>query len=391
MLLLLLLLLVLVLLLLLLLLTALPFPPPPAQLSSVLERFRSSQHTQSVAICGELGVGKSALRQEAVRLGGALGIMVLQAEADAVEGSTPLFVFRELLEAMLDVEEERLRARWASGEDVLPPELQEELEGPGAAMLGEVEQGRRLRAAALLRVFCSQPLLASRAALLGGVLSSVEMGGSAELDALSGELRQSHLYSLIVHWVRRFCRSRPLLLAVEDGQHLDPSSRALFARIVGRDGVQFNLVLIVVARSADELRWMMPEAAKHGGAEAAGLARTASSLLAAGSSGHEEDDEEEEDEGGGRHLQLLLRRLSPVEVDRLVMRRWNCRNLPKAVTQLIHSRASGNPLETLQIANAILASGLVCIEDSSAPGALAGAHCAMLRCALLCRLSIDAG
>ena len=73
-----------------------------------------------VLIEGGMGMGKSKLAEESQRVGEALEMMVVSSTADKVEEAEMLYVFRNLMEAFLDVEEEELLRReekeWQPGE-----------------------------------------------------------------------------------------------------------------------------------------------------------------------------------------------------------------------------------------------------------------------------------
>jgi len=164
-----------------------------------------------ILIDGAAGVGKSLLVQELFVRAGSLGtekIVSLFSNGDAIEQSTPYFVWRAIFERLI---------RWDAADEINPAER----------VISQLEPAAR-------------PL----APLLNAVLP-VNLPENDLTEQLRGETRQENTHQLLVQVIRKALDGRPLLLVIDDAHWVDSASWALVRR-VHRDVEP--LVLVLLAR-----------------------------------------------------------------------------------------------------------------------------------------------
>jgi class 3 adenylate cyclase/tetratricopeptide (TPR) repeat protein len=204
-----------------------PRTPPPRKLPlvnreaelrtavSLLERAESGAG-QVLAIAGQPGLGKSRLLEEIVRLAAGRGFEVHQGAARSYGGERGYGAWREAWSSILrltEVARDRATAE-------LPGRLDAVVQG-----LGE-------------RV----PLVASFLDL-----PFVENETTRRLPA---EVRTEALHDALLTVLRRRQETVPLLLAVEDGQWLDPPSCELLSRVAAA-AAEMRLLLVLTQRTGD--------------------------------------------------------------------------------------------------------------------------------------------
>jgi class 3 adenylate cyclase/tetratricopeptide (TPR) repeat protein len=156
--------------------------------------------TRIVALEGESGVGKTRLFLELTRRAAELGLVSLYGSGQSIDQQTPYLAWREIFASYFDLELLANASQEAQREQVL-------------ARLEEIA-----------------PQFIERAALLNDLLN---LGiAETELTAnLEPKLRQASLNAMLIDLLVFWAADRPLVLALEDAQWLDPLSWKLAQRV----------------------------------------------------------------------------------------------------------------------------------------------------------------
>lgn len=163
-----------------------------------------------VFIEGTSGVGKTELSKEAIHIAEELQMTVIKCDADKVEATTTLYVFRNLMEALLDMEEE----------DYLKDRPTDQIEDDP-------------RLAALESIFMYEHEHMDNLHLLSHVVSSVKF----EETAVGGDDMLETLADLILFWIKCYAEESPLCIIFDDAQYVDPFSWKLLGRMLAVDRV----------------------------------------------------------------------------------------------------------------------------------------------------------
>ena len=167
-------------------------------LADRLERLASAGHGGVVILEGEPGVGKSELIGQLVA-GAVPPVRVQLGEADAIERSTPYYVWRRPLLELLDID----------GAD------------------------RAALEAAVLAHLGSDEALLERASLLEAILP-IEMPVPARIAELEADVRADAIRDLAVQLIATAAASAPRMILLEDVHWADSSSWALILAVARR-------------------------------------------------------------------------------------------------------------------------------------------------------------
>jgi predicted ATPase/class 3 adenylate cyclase len=272
-----------------------------ARLVACLDDLRAGQ-SRILLIEGDAGIGKSRLVEELTRLMRERGIAGLQGAGRSIEQQTPYRAWRDVFVSYFDLE------------DAPQPE----------------ERRRRVQT----HVHDVAPNLEERIPLLNDMLNL----GFPENDltaSLDTHLRHESLVSLLLALLRAWAAEGPLVLVMEDAQWLDSLSWDLMLQVARALTVaQESLLLVVVMRPLE-----------------GDVARFEPQILA--------DMEEVE--------RMPLDSMSPEETLMLAAIRLGLTDdsLPEPVTELVHTRAGGNPFFAEELVYALRDSDLIRIETKA--------------------------
>jgi tetratricopeptide (TPR) repeat protein len=204
---------------------------------------------------GQMGMGKTKLAEEATRIATFLDMSVVSSSADKMGASTMLHVFRDLMEALLDIEEEDLRKMRTIGTDT-------------DLLVADVDQSVRMEA--LRDIFCREGdldtsdsdsgssddssedeedeeswMIQALPLLDGTILNSVQFdAGDLEQTArIDSQSRQNHIITLLDHWFQVAAEDSPLCVILDDAQYIDKTSWKLLRRISNINGIVIMLCL----------------------------------------------------------------------------------------------------------------------------------------------------
>jgi class 3 adenylate cyclase len=204
-----------------------------------------------VLVEGGMGMGKTKLAEEAERVAEALEMMVVSSTADKLEESEMLYVFRNLMEAFLDVEEEELLRleedrEWGSGEarmEALEQIFEEDdfdsdsdSDSDSDDEVDDTDDDSMLQYLPLLN---------------GTVLDSVKFTPEAEakVAAIQGKARKDKVMDLLEHWLKWLGEEHGnVCLVFEDAQYIDPISWQMIERIAN---LNLSIVTILCLRKGE--------------------------------------------------------------------------------------------------------------------------------------------
>jgi class 3 adenylate cyclase len=200
-----------------------------------------------VIIEGGLGMGKSKLAEEAERVAEALKMMVVASTADKVEETEMLYVFRNLMEAFLDLEEEELLRKsgedhdWSTGnprmqalEDIFEFAFDSDSDDDSDDESDDEDSMKQYL-----------PLLK------GTVLNSVKFSPEAEarVAAIQGQARKQIIMDLLEHWLRCLEEEHGNVCVVfEDAQYIDPTSWQMIQRVAS---LNLSIVTVLCLRKGE--------------------------------------------------------------------------------------------------------------------------------------------
>ena len=294
-----------------------------AQLDAALLELAAGR-SAAVLIEGPAGIGKTRLLRELLNRAQTLlpQAIVLETHGDAVERSTPYFVWRPVFERLTD---------------------------PAASNGHKAAQWREAVLAGL------SPAAQSMAPLLNAVLP-LDLPENELTEALTGEARQENTFQLLLDMLRRAVGSAPLVLALDDAQWIDSVSWTLLGRLWRESGPENGPLLLALGARVlgDDGASVSAEAPAFTGATTYAELKT---------------------QPATRRISLDV--LAPSEVEALISRRLGVAELPPAVLALIHDKAEGHPFFSEELAYALRDTGLLIIENGRARLA-AGADLAAL-------------
>lgn len=271
-----------------------------ARLSAILDEIQSGRNRPfCLLIEGEAGIGKSRLVEELVQFMQLRGLSGLMGRGHSIEQQTPYRAWRDIFASYFDVDE------------IDDPLIKRQ----------RVEQ----------QVKDIIPEMQERLPLLNDVLS-LGIPENALTSSLDAHLRHESLVSLLMSLLYAWASDRPLILALEDAQWLDSLSWDFTLQLLRRLTVSsVPLFLVVVTRPAE--------------GEAI---RTESVTLA-----NMEITE-----------RMALTSLTSEEILALAGARLGLdRALPKAVADLLCSRAAGNPFFAEELVHTLRDTELISIVE----------------------------
>ncbi|NJM08432.1 tetratricopeptide repeat protein [Candidatus Gracilibacteria bacterium] len=253
--------------------------------------------TRIVTLAGESGVGKTRLFLELTRRAGELGLVSLYGSGQSIDQQTPYLAWREIFASYFDLE-----------------------------LLANASQEAQ-RQQVLTRLDEIAPQFIERAALLNDLLNL----GIAETDLtanLEPRLRQASLNAMLIDLLALWAADRPLVLALEDAQWLDPLSWKLAQR-VARSLSDVPLLLLLIHTPLADLPADHPLVAMHALPQLS---------------------------------QLSIGPLEGRETVAVAAARLGVRDLPPALAALIEQAAAGSPFVAEELALSLLEAETLRIE-----------------------------
>ncbi len=171
-----------------------------------VEALRSTGRGGVIAIVGEPGIGKSSLIGRLAQ--DAAGARHVRGESDAIEESTPYYVWRQPLLELLG------GGLAAEGSDVA---------GVDGAGLGTV----------VLSALADDPVLSARAPLLDAILP-IELPQTPLTSGMDSLVRADAVRDLVVHLLGRVSRAEPIIVVLDDAHWMDSSSWTLALAVARR-------------------------------------------------------------------------------------------------------------------------------------------------------------
>ena len=254
--------------------------------------------TRILILEGEAGIGKTRLFLELIRHAGEQGLVTLYGDGNAIDQQTPYLAWREIFASYFDLE------RLADA----PLEVQ--------------------RTHVYERLAEIAPHLSERAALLNDLLN-LGIPESNVVKALEPRLRQASLTAMLIDLLVLWASKRPLVVALDDAQWLDPLSWKLVERVT-RTLQTTPLLLVVIhdplkgrltAHALDRLR-QLPN-----------------------------------------HLNLRVGPLSSTDVVQVAAAKLEVRTLLPVVATLIEQTAGGNPFVAEELALSLLETSSISVVD----------------------------
>lgn len=180
-----------------------------AQLTDIIDRYRTTLKGQTVLVEGEGGIGKTRLMLELRRTCEAAGVEVLQASADRIESSTPY--------------------------QAIGPAIAQLCRLPLDADLARIALGERLG---------QDPARRDRAPLLNDVLR-LGLAENSFTAGLNDQARSDNLVSLVVDLITESASARPMVLVLEDLHWFDAASMSMLQALIRNVG---NVVFALSTR-----------------------------------------------------------------------------------------------------------------------------------------------
>jgi class 3 adenylate cyclase/predicted ATPase len=249
---------------------------------------------------GDSGVGKTALLNEIGNRWVDRGLVGLMSSGQSIEQQTPYLAWREIFASYFDLES---------------------LERPTQA-----EQRRHVEQ----RLAEIAPQLRERAALLNDLLNlGIPENDLTRSFSEEPRLRQASLNALLIDLLAIWAAERPLVIALDDAQWLDPLSWKLAQR-VARSLEDSRLLLLIVHQPLKEPADDHP-------------------YLALRSMEQTE--------------QLTLAPLGATEIAAIAAGRLGVRSIPQHLASLVEQSAAGNPFIAEELVIGLLESGAIGIEN----------------------------
>ena len=267
------------------------------QILSIIEAVTAGQ-TRVLILAGEAGVGKTRLFLDLARHASEQGMVTLYGSGDSIDQQTPYLAWRAIFSSYFDL-------------DRLADASQEVQRWHVIERLAEIA-----------------PRMIERAALLNDLLN-LGIPESDMVKALEPKLRHASLTAMLIDLLVLWATERPLVLALEDAQWLDPLSWKLAER-VARTLQDTPLLLILIHLPMTTLP------ADHALSRLRQLPN---------------------------HVELTIEPLSPSEVVSIAAMRVEVRALPQPIATLIAQTAGGNPFVAEELALSLLESGVISVAD----------------------------
>jgi class 3 adenylate cyclase len=256
-----------------------------------------------VFIKGTSGVGKTELSREAINIAEELQMTVIQGAGDHVETKTSLFVFRDLMEALLDMEEEDLPPDWMDQN----------------IKVGDFNTDARLEA--VERIFIGEHDMMENLPLMHNILTSVKFIETADQDEHAFE----KITDLIIYWIKEYVSDSPLCMILDNAQYYDAESWRLLEKIIAIERV----VLVICMRPTHEVTLVSSRLANH-----------------------------------AQSLEVELGPMSRSDIAKMfrvmwsAKSEWNLHGTPivevqNEIVDTIYSKAGGNPFHSMQLAENI--------------------------------------
>ncbi|MEI6777389.1 MAG: tetratricopeptide repeat protein [Chloroflexales bacterium] len=269
-----------------------------AEMGQILSTFEVAMagHTRVLILEGEAGVGKTRLLLDLVRHTSEQGLVTLYGSGDSIDQQTPYLAWRAIFSSYFDL-------------DRLADASQEAQRSHVIEWLAEIA-----------------PRMIERAALLND-LFNLGIPESELVRSLEPKLRQASLTAMLIDLLVLWATERPLVLALEDAQWLDPLSWKLAER-VARTLQDTPLLLVLIhlplkTPPADHALYRLRQLPTH--------------------------------------VNLVVEPLSPAEVVSVAAARVEAQTLPPAVATLIAQTAGGNPFVAEELALSLLEAGVISV------------------------------
>ncbi|HEU0292129.1 MAG TPA: tetratricopeptide repeat protein [Anaerolineales bacterium] len=203
---------------------ALPMVGREAELALIEEKFNaaSAGHGHIVGITAEIGMGKTRLMVEVIRIARRRNILGYSGECQSYGTTTGYLVWQNIWRGFFGLD-----PAWSLAEQI--QKLEHELSQINPALL-------------------------PRLPLLGAVLN-LQIPDNELTATFSAKLRKESLEALLVDCLRTRARQMPLLLVLEDCQWIDPLSHDLLD-VIGRAVADLPVLLAFAYRPPELRRWV---------------------------------------------------------------------------------------------------------------------------------------
>ena len=171
------------------------------KIGKLLDDLKTNEQGGVLFLEGEPGIGKSTLIDAASELAESLEVAVLFGESNAIERSTPYFVWRNVLSGFVGI-------------------------SPSQSSVFQ-------RESVVARLKNVDPEFEPLAPLLNAILP-IDLPESEIVSQMDDQLRADHLTKLVVALIADFAAKRPVLLILDDGQWLDSASWELASQMARR-------------------------------------------------------------------------------------------------------------------------------------------------------------
>ncbi|MEG3876190.1 tetratricopeptide repeat protein [Microcoleus sp. herbarium7] len=287
-----------------------------SQMAFQLQAFLENNISGVLIISGEPGIGKSRLVEDFIASARRQELEILFGNADAIEKSTPYYVWRKVFSQLFNLDLE----------DKNTPEIQQPQQQTND---GEPETSNQLYSSnnrqKVLDFLADKPEILDSAPLLNIVLP-FDFPETETTKALSGKERADKTHIFLVEVLQIATSKSPKLLVLEDAHWLDSASWTLALQVSQQ--VQ-HLLLTISTRPLTE--------------------KPPDDYLQLLQSPH------------AQHLKLQV--LDESDTLQLVCQRLGVNTLPPSVSNLISQKAQGNPFFSEEIAYALRDAGLIVIRD----------------------------
>ncbi|MEI7768481.1 MAG: tetratricopeptide repeat protein [Chloroflexales bacterium] len=254
--------------------------------------------TRVLILEGEAGIGKTRLFLHLAQHASEQGLVTFYGGGDSIDQQTPYLAWRAIFCSYFDL-------------DRLTDTSQEIQRSHVIERLTEIA-----------------PQMIERAALLNDLLN-LGIPESALVNAMDPKLRHASLTAMLIDLLVLWATERPLVLALEDAQWLDPLSWKLAERVART--LQHTPLLLVLIHHP--LQAMPPDHPLHQ------LRRLP------------------------YHFDLTIQPLSPTEVVHVAAARIGAHALPQPITTLIEQTAGGNPFVAEELALSLIEADVISVTD----------------------------
>ncbi len=281
-----------------------------SQLAFQLQVFLENNISGVLIISGEPGIGKSLLVEDFMALAQQQGLGIFLGNADAIEKSTPYYVWRKVFSQVFNLDLE----------DKNYPENQQQTTAPETDNQSSTNNQQKV-----LDFLAEKPEILELAPLLNIVLP-FDFPETEITKTISGKERADKTHDFLVKVLQIATRQSPKILVLEDAHWLDSASWTLALQV--NQQVE-HLLLVISTRPLTE---KPPDDYLQ--------------LLQSQNT---------------QHIQLQV--LDESDTLQLVCQRLGVNTLPTSVANLISQKAQGNPFFSEEIAYALRDAGLIVILD----------------------------